>query len=165
MGLGQTVRQLGGGLAALGVRVERPAAAVPQNAVDNLFVVYHGKILLTSIMGQVTVAITSAGNANTKLVHTPTTGAAAQTDLCGVLDLAAGNNGAVDAILTITGTVANALLSDEKDGVDDASLPTLLILQPGTIAVSQSVADGAGSIKWVLQYVALDKYAVVVPAA
>jgi hypothetical protein len=165
MGLGQTIGQLGGGLAALGVRVERPAAAVPQNAVDPLFHVYHGKILLTSIMGQVTVAITSAGNANTKLVHTPTTGLAAQTDLCAVLDLAAGNNGAVDAVLTIDGTVGNPLLSDEKGGVDDASLPVLLILQPGVIGLSQSAADGAGSIKWVLQYVALDKYAVVTVAA
>lgn len=158
MGLGQTVKQLGGGLAALGVRVNKPAAAIPLNTTDALFVVYYGKILLTSIMGQVTEDINIAGNLS-NLIHNPAAGA---TPLCGTLDI---TGDLVDTVYTITGTVGDPMQSDEKAGVEEASLPNLLILQPGTIVLSCANATGTGSIKWVMQYVALDKYAVVRPAA
>lgn len=162
MGFAPTVKQLNKGAAALGVRIVREAAALPQNATGNLFRVTGGKILLTSIVGQVTVEVVCAGAGNTNLIHTPTTGAAVATDLCGVLDLSAGDNGAVDAILTITGTVGDALVSDEKAGSDAPSMSALLlILQPGVIAVQQTHADTTGSIKWVMEYVALDSGAAV----
>lgn len=160
MGLGQTVRELGGGLAALGVRVSRLATAIPQNADDNLFIIQHGKILLTSLMGEVTVIIAGGAN-NTNLLHTPTTGLAAQTDLCAVLDI---NADVVGTQYTIDGTVGNALLDDAGRGEDIASLPVLLILQPGTIAINCAQAAGTGSIEWVLEYVALDQGAKVVVA-
>lgn len=158
MGLGQTVKELGGGLAALGVRVDKPAAAVPQNALDALFVVSYGKILLTSIMGQVT-GVLGGGATNARLVHTPATG---QTNLCGDLVV---TTDPVDTMYSITGTVANAMLEDAGGGVDAATMPILLILQPGTISLITDQAGATGSIKWVLHYVALDKYAVVRPAA
>ena len=165
MGLSSTVKELNKGAAALGVRVWREAAALPQNATDDLFIVTGGKILLTSIIGRVTIAVVCAGVANTNLVHTPTTGLAAHTDLCAVLDLSAGANGGVDALLTIDGTFANALISDVRLGVDAPSMALLLILQPGVIAVQQTHAAATGSIRWALEYVALDTGAVVRRAA
>ena len=162
MGLAATVKQLDRGAAALGVLVFKEAAALPlSGANDDLFRIAGGKILLTSIIGQVTIAVVCAGVANTKIVYTPTTGLATELDLTAAIDLSAGDNGAEDAILTFDGTIGNPLLTDEKEGVDTPSMATPVILQPGVIAVQQAHAAATGSIKWSMQYVALDVGAVV----
>lgn len=159
MGLSATIKQLDRGAAALGVLVFKEATTVPQGgAQSDLFIIAGGKILLTSIIGQVVVAITATGGNATRLVHTPTTGLETLTPLCADLDTNSGDVGLKDAIWTITGDVTDLLISDEKAGVDDPSMLTnLLILQPGVIALECDDADAAGSVKWSMQYVALDK--------
>lgn len=159
--ISQTVKQLGAGLAALGVRVEKPSAAKPDTGTDDLFIVRGGKILLTSLIGQVTVEITNVGVDNMTLQHTPTTGAATAVDLCLLLDI---GGDIVDTIYIITGAVGAAVTDDAGVGVWMGSMQTnLLILQPGTIAVA-CTSDETGSIKWLLHYIAVDTNAYVVPA-
>jgi hypothetical protein len=159
--ISQTIKQLGGGLAALGVRVEKPSAAKPiSDASDDLFIVRGGKILVTSLIGQVTVLITDVGVDNAKLQHTPTTGAMAAVDICNVLDI---GGDIVGSIYIITGAAA-AMQNDGGVGVWIASMGTnLLILQPGTISLTCSGTE-TGSIKWLLHYIAVDTNAYVVPA-
>lgn len=160
--LSQILKGLGGGLGALGVWVETPIADKPiSDANADLFIVRGGKILVTSLIGQVTTIITNVGVDNAMVRHTPDTGAAAITPLCGVLDI--GGN-IVDSIWIITGAVAAALQNDAGAGVWIASMGTaLLALQTGTISWTCSGTE-TGAARWLLHYIAIDKHAYVVPA-
>lgn len=165
MSLSQAVRGLGGGLAALGVRVDKPSADIPVSpAVDGLFVITHGKILLTSLIGQVTKEI-SAGPDLAYVQHLPTTGAVTAIPLCDETATALDIDGAiVGEIFIITGLATDAMQLDEGAGVWIASMGTnQVILQPGTIGWTCD-STNTGKVKWVMHYVALDPGSVVSPA-
>lgn len=163
--ISQTVKRLGGGLAALGVRVDKPATAKPVSAAtSDLFVIRGGKILLTSLIGEVTIDITDVGPDLAYLQHAYTTGTPGTTDLC---DSATGldiGGDTVGTIYIITGDITVDLEDDADVGVYIASMGTnLLVLQPGTIQLVCSATE-TGSIKWLLHYIAIDKNAYVLPA-
>jgi hypothetical protein len=138
-----------------GVRVDRATAALPQTATGGLFTVSGGRVLLTSIVGEVTTAIQNQAN-NTKLVATPTTGSV--NDLSGTVDVA---NLGIGGLLGATGLAGDALVKSTGGGVSNLRNPVIVAI--GTIGLS-CAASNTGSVKWSLTYVPLDGGAAVAAA-
>jgi hypothetical protein len=120
-----------------------------------LFTITGGKVLITSIVGEVTTAITVAGT--TKLQANPTTGATG--DLCAATDLGTTDTPAGD-LISFQGLKGDSIVF----GVGAA--PTLkqpIVVNTGTI--EQVNATGAdGGITWTLTWVPLDNGATVTAA-
>lgn len=142
----------------LGFRVDRATAALPQTTDGALFTITGGRILLTTIIGEVTTAIQNQAN-NTKLKFNPTATGADQ-DLCAVLDIA---NDAVGELYTIDGTVGNAMRSDLLIGLNSLLGAGGLILSEGAIELD-CAASNTGSVAWSMWYVPLDLGATVAAA-
>lgn len=138
-----------------GLRVARPAAALPQTAQSALFTVSNGFIMLTSIFGVVTTVIQTQA-CNTKLVSNPTA-SSTDVDLCAVLNISAD---AVGDIYTITGTLSDAMVGA---GCTAAAMAKPIIIAPGTIELS-TAASNTGAIRWVLHYLPLEAGATVAVA-
>lgn len=135
----------------LGSQVNRATAALPQTATGGLFTVSGGRILLTSIVGEVTTVIQTQAN-NTQLVATPTVGVVAP--LCAVLDITAR---AVGVLLTVSGLVSDALIASGATTITGAVSGQVrpLIVAAGVIGLS-CAASNTGAIKWSMTYVAID---------
>jgi hypothetical protein len=120
-----------------------------------LFTITGGKVLITSIVGEVTTAITVAGT--TKLQANPTTGTTG--DLCAATDLGTTDTPAGD-LVSFQGLKGDSIVF----GVGAA--PTLkqpVVVNTGTI--EQVTATGAdGGITWTLTYIPLDNGASVAAA-
>lgn len=132
--LGQTVSKSTGTLAA---------TTIP------LFTIAGGLVLVTSIVGRVTTAITVANSY--KLQHNPTLGTTA--DLCTAADLGTTDTVAGEILVAKKGTaIAIALVT----------LGTASVLDSGQI---ESVSAGTdGVIKWYVTWVPIDDGATVVAA-
>lgn len=141
-----------------GVRVTRATAALPQSTAGALFTVTGGKVLVTSLIGEVTTVIQTQAD-NTKLTFDPVDAGATQ-DLCAVLDITAD---AVGTMYSLTGTPATAM----QDGLNFLSsnkvLAQPLVLKPGSILLD-CAASNTGSVKWELTYIPLDNGASVAAA-
>src|SRR6185312_4831208 len=87
-----------------GILVNRATASLPATTTASLFTISTGRILLTSIVGEVTTVIQTQAD-NTKLQFDPTDAGATQ-DLCAVLDITAD---AVGTMYSITGTPGTAM--------------------------------------------------------
>jgi len=140
----------------LGQRVDRASATLPQTTDEALFTITGGQILLTALVGEVTVVIETQAN-NTKLKFNPTATGADQ-DLCAVLSITAD---AVGELYTISGTVADALRSDLLIGLPVLTNP--LVLSEGDIELD-CAASNTGEIKWTLFYIPIDDGASVAAA-
>ncbi len=133
--------------ALLGIHVFRPTATLPQGGSGSLFTIHGGKVLMTSIVGEVTTAI---GGANaTKLIATPTTGTA--TDLCATSDI---NTCDVGDLLSIDGVPASTLYS-AHEGAVPVMLGQGVVIQTGDLHLN-CAGSVTGSIEWVVTYVPLD---------
>jgi hypothetical protein len=138
-----------------GRKVDRATAALPQTTQAALFTVSGGRILLTSIVGQVTTVIETQAN-NTKLVANPTTGT--DVDLCAVLDITADEAG---CLYGITGLFSDAMVGA---GAGATVVPRNPVVVPvGTIDLN-CAASNTGSVKWSVTYVPFDDGAQVVAA-
>lgn len=136
-----------------GTRVTRATEALPQTNTKSLFTVAGGKVLVTSIVGEVTAQIGAVANA-TKLTVVPTAGPLA--DLCATTDI---TGDVIGTLYSITGTVATAMLTDGAV----QSLVGGVVVNTGSINVDCAGNDGgAGRVSWVLTYVPLDAGATVV---
>lgn len=142
-------------LVIAGVRVDRATANLPQTATGSLFTVTGGRVLVTSIVGQVTTVVQTQAN-NTKLVATPTVGTV--NDLCAVLDLTAA---AVGSLLSVTGLVSDALVKSTGGAI--ATQRNGIVVAAGAIGLS-CAASNTGQVKWSLTYIPYDDGAAVVAA-
>ena len=141
--------------AVLGERVDRATAALPATAAGALFTVSGGRVMIMSIIGEVTTIIQTQAN-STKLTANPTTGTS--VDLCSVLNISADE---VGCLYGITGTAATALV-----GANAGAIPGQLqnpVVNTGTIDLN-CAATNTGSVKWTLCYVPIDDGAAVVAA-
>ena len=135
--------------------VERDTATLPQTTAGALFTIAGGKVLITSIVGEVTTVIQTQAN-NTKLTANPTTGSS--VDMCANLDISADE---VGCLYGITGTPANALI-----GTNAGLTPAMakgLILNTGTIDLA-CAASNTGAVKWTINYIPIDENATIVVA-
>lgn len=138
-----------------GIRVNRATATLPQTTAAAIFTITGGRIILTSIVGEVTTAIQNQAN-NTKLTANPTTGTS--VDMCAVLSIA---NDEVGCLYSITGTPADAMIGTNAGLVPD--MAKSLVLPVGTIDLD-CAASNTGSVKWTLTYIPLDDGASVAAA-
>lgn len=131
--------------------------AYPTLAVETktLFNVTGGKVMITSIVGEVTTATTVANTV--KLQAHPTTGTTG--DLCAATDLGTTDTPAGD-LISFQGLKGDSIVF----GV--GAVPTLkqpIVVNTGTI--EQVTATGAdGGVTWTLTYVPLDNGAAVAAA-
>lgn len=141
--------------AQYGLKVDRAAATLPQTAQGALFTVTGGRVILTSIIGEVTVALgATATNAN--LIAKPTVGTA--QPLCAVLAVASKE---VGTLFGITGLFTDAMLGANAGA---SVIPRNPVVVPvGTIDLLTSASD-TGSVKWSITYVPFDDGASVVAA-
>ena len=133
-------------------RVSRATAALPQTAAETLVTITGGRVILASIIGEVTTVIQTQTD-NAKLVFNPTE-SGASTDICAVLNITAK---AVGTLLSITGTIATALQSGLWF---TTTMATPLILSEGTIDLDCS-ASNTGNVMWDMYYLPLDEGATV----
>lgn len=132
---------------ALGVRVDKAAAALPQTATGALFNVRGGRVAILGIVGEVTTIIQNQAT-NTKLLITPTVGTA--VDICAVLNLQAKE---VGTLLGITGTFSDAMVGANAGA---GILPARPVVAPvGAIGLN-TAASSTGATKWSIYYLPLD---------
>lgn len=145
---GSTLREV-----LFGAKVERPTAGLPQTATGGLFSVTGGRVLVTSIVGQVTTSIQAQANA-VKLVATPS-GAGAVNDLSATVDV---NGLAAGGLISITGLAGDTAVKSTGGGVSTLRNP--VVVAPGTIGLN-TAASNTGAVRWTLTYVPLDDGAAV----
>ncbi len=143
---------------SLGQKVDRATATLPQSTASALFTISTGRVLVTSIIGEVTTLIQTQADA-TKLTFDPTDTGATQ-DLCATLDITAD---AVGTMYSITGTPTTALQDALNFLPSNKVLAQPLILKPGEVLLD-CAASNTGSVKWTLAYWPIDTGAAVVAA-
>lgn len=140
---------------ALGRQVTRTTSNLPQTAASSIFTVSGGRIEIVRLVGLVTTVIQSGTN-NAKLICDPTTGSTG--DLCTTTDIASLE---VGGMLTIDGTVGNALVKANAFAIKQMALP--LWVPAGAIQFSTD-ASKTGQIQWSLFYLPIDAGAAAVAA-
>lgn len=138
-----------------GSKVDRATATLPQSAAGTLFTVTGGRVLVTSIVGEVTTVIQTQAN-NTKLQSVPTTGST--VDLCAVLDISAKE---VGCLFGITGLFSDALVGSNAGAT--VAPRNAVVVPIGAIKLN-CAASNTGSVKWSITYVPLDNGASVAAA-
>jgi hypothetical protein len=141
---------------ALGINVSRATSALPATAALNIYTVTGGRIMLISLVGEVTTII-QAQACTIKVTSTPTAGSA--VDLSAVSASLSGLE--VGGKLTLPAAAATALVSGNAGGV--IAKQAAWIIPVGSISYTTS-ATNTGAIKWDLTYVPLDAGAQVVAA-
>lgn len=144
---------------ALGLVVTRATATTGLlGATATLFTVTGGRVIVTSLVGELTVA-TGATASVAKLLSTPTTGSA--VDLTSTTSVASKEIGAK---ITPAATLGGAL-SVTNAGAGFVALGTGFIIPIGSIQLNTSAdPTGGGSAKWSLTYFPLDDGAAVAAA-
>jgi len=138
---------------ALGRRVEKSTGTLAATTVP-LFTIAGGEVLVTSIYGKVTTAITVANSY--KLQHNPTTGTT--NDLVAATDIGTTDTPAGD-VLTFDGVRASSIV---RGGGGIVAHGPGIVLQTGQV---ESVSAGTdGVILWVVTWVPLTDGATLVAA-
>lgn len=143
-------------LNALGRRVQGATKTVPQNATQTVFTVTGGRILLTSLYGQVTTVIAGT-TPSAKYVATPTVGTA--NNVCAAVAITAAE---VGCMMSIAGKTTDNLNVVPAASGSVSAMAGSQIVAPGTIGFNTSAADTTGSVLHTLTYVPLDDGATVV---
>jgi hypothetical protein len=138
-----------------GTKVDRATQTIPQTAQAALFTVAGGRILLTSLVGEVTTVIGAVAT-TLAIVGNPTTG----TDVT-IGTATAITSKEAGALIGLAATVGTAL---NVQNAGAGALPTSGTVVPiGTIDWV-TAASTTGAIKWSLTYIPLDDGASVVAA-
>lgn len=136
----------------LGLRVDKSTGTLAATTIS-LFTV-TGRVVVTSIVGEVTTAITVANSY--KLQHNPTTGTT--SDLCAATDIGTTDTPA-GSLLSFQGLVGDSIIQGPGK---IAMLKQPLLLTAGVI---ESVSAGTdGVINWMLSYIPWDVDGVVAAA-
>jgi len=143
--------------AGLGRKVDRATSTLPATGDLSIFTVSGGRIILTSLLGEVTVAIQAQANA-IKVKSVPTTGTA--KDLSATLDI---NAFEVGALISLDGTALSTTLSGTNAGGALALRGVGIFVPIGAIKYN-TAATNTGSIKWSMTYIPYDDLATVVAA-
>lgn len=140
----------------LGTKVDRTTGTLAATGTGALFNVAGGRVVITSIVGEVTTSIQAQANA-IKLVATPS-GNGSVNDLSATIE---SNGLAAGGLLTITGLAGDAMVKSTGGGISNLRNPVIVAV--GAIGLN-TAATNTGSIKWSLTYVPLDDGATVTAA-
>lgn len=145
----------------LGVRVERATDTLPQSTDEAIFAVSGGRVLITSLVGEVTTAIGAGTTPDLKIKYNPTA-AGSDFDLCTAVSIA---SDAVGQMYYIAGSVASpgALLVGGAVGQANPVFTAPLMLSEGDIEIDMDESV-TGSVAWTLTYIPLDDGASVAAA-
>src|SRR4030042_4481947 len=126
----------------------RATALLPQTTQTAYFTV-TGRVIVTLILGEVTVELGNVGVDNMKLIRNPTVGAG-DVDLCTDLDI---GGALVGSLLFINGTLGDPLLLAAHGAIQ--SQPQPVIVTAGSIDLKCSGSE-AGETKWVIHWIPID---------
>lgn len=141
-----------------GILVSRATATLPATAAQNIFTISGGRILLVSLVGEVTTII-QAQSTTVKVTSTPTTGSAIDMSSTGGDINALEVGGRIS--LANPPAAATALVKTNAGYTNLSAVFT--VVPPGSISYTTG-ATSTGSLKWDLIYVPLDNGAQVVAA-
>lgn len=142
---------------ALGRKVDRATASIAATGSTTIFTVTGGRIILTSLVGEVTTVIQAQADA-LKILSTPTTGTL--KDISGTLDI---NAYEVGALISLDGTALSTALSGTNAGAALATTRSGIVIPIGAIRYN-TAATNTGSIKWSMTYIPYDDGATVAAA-
>ena len=143
--------------AGLGYKVDRVTSNLPASTDLTLFTVSGGRIIVTSILGEVTTIIQAQACA-VKLKSVPTTGTA--KDISGTFDI---NAMEVGGLLSLDGTALSTALSGTNAGAALATKAVGIFVPIGSIKLN-TAATNTGQVKWSITYIPYDDLATVVAA-
>lgn len=136
---------------ALGFKVEEPAAVLPATATSHIFLISGGRVVVTSLVGQVTTVC--SGTATTvSLGTTPTVGTANTTGLSTATAITSLEVGSLVSLPLTKGALQVG--SNGGAGVQimgDGGL----VVPAGNIDITTS-ATNTGAFKWTLTYYPFD---------
>jgi hypothetical protein len=148
--------------ALFGLKAEKASAILPAAGLQTLFTVAGGRILVTALVGEVTVVFDGTVN-SLNVVHDPTVGAVG--DISGATVC---TSDAAGTLYTVHGIQA-ALLGTQKEG--GTEVPTHVtaktpvgggfVLPAGVTQLQTTGTDTTGATKWTMLYVPLDDGATV----
>jgi hypothetical protein len=133
----------------LGQTVTKTATTLAATGDGTLFTVTVGKIILTSLVGEVTTVIQAQANA-VKFKSVPTTGTA--KDISGTLDI---NGFEVGALVTLDGTTLATAPSGTNAGAALLTRAPGIVIPIGAIKLN-TAATSTGALKWIATYIPLD---------
>ena len=138
----------------LGLQLDRETTTLPASTYGALFTIAGGRIVLTSIIGEVTTVIQTQA-CNLKITSTPTVGTA--------VDIA--TNLAISAapVQSLYGIGAYVAAMTGGTGAANISSAQGIVIPAGTLGITTS-ATNTGSIKWSITYIPLDDDAYVTVA-
>lgn len=149
----------------LGLRVEKAAFTLPATTSTAMFTVSGGRVIITSLVGEVTTAV-QAQACNLNVTIDPD-GAGAAADLVAATEI---NGDAVGTFYTVSGVQADLLGSQTTGGTQ---VPTHALARvgvgggfmvpEGSILLKTS-ATNTGATSWTLTYIPLDNGASVAAA-
>lgn len=142
---------------ARGFRVDRATDTLPTTAAESIFTVSGGRVLVTLLFGEVTVAIENQ-TCNLKVTVNPTTGTSG--DVASNLDI---DNDEAGTFYLVEGD-SSALVGVSAGGsFFAAGTPAPIIVPVGTIDI-ETGATNTGEIKWTVYYLPLDEGAAIAAA-
>jgi hypothetical protein len=139
----------------LGTSVSRAAALLPATTQAAIFTVAGGKVLVTSLIGEVVVVMPATANV-VKVTGNPTAGT--DVDWCTTTSTASAEVGATLSLGAAALAVKNA------GGGSLGSIAPGYIAQIGTIDLVTTGTAATGTVKWTLTYIPIDDNAVVTAA-
>lgn len=145
---------------AAGINVSRAVAVLPATALQSIYTVTGGRILVVSLTGTV-VAATDATVTTLSVGITPTLGAGTSKPAALAVATAVTSREA-GTMLGLGATIAAALVVGADASVPLA-LPPRQVVGSGAITITTS-ATNAGTVKWDLTYIPLDVAAQVAAA-
>lgn len=128
-----------------GITVQRVASTLPASTDLTIFNVAGGRVLLTTLVGEVTTVIQAQATA-TKIRHTSTVGAIT-SDLCATVDL---TGAVVGTQFGITGSAGTA-------AAIGSAVPQTneVVLTTGALKLN-TAATSTGAMRWTITYIPLD---------
>lgn len=142
---------------ALGAAVNRTAALLPATTQAAIFNVVGGKVLITSLIGEVVVAMPATVN-TVKVTGNPTAGT--DVDWTTAVSTASAEAG---SIITLGVTAGGALVVKNAGGGNGLGYVGF-IAQIGTLDLVTTGTAATGTVKWLCTYVPLDAGATVTAA-
>ncbi len=140
-------------LGILGTKVDRATSTLPATGDLTLFTVSGGRVIITSLVGEVTTAIQAQANA-VKIKSVPTTGTA--KDISATLDI----NG---WLVSLDGTALSTTLSGTNAGAALVTKASGIIVPIGSVKLN-TAATNTGAMKWSITYIPYDDGASVAAA-
>jgi hypothetical protein len=146
-----------------GLIVQEPAKNIPQTNFSNIFTVSGGRVLLTSLVGQVTTAI-GATATTISVGVTPTGGSLAAAAIATATAITSAAVGTLVSVAMPVGALVVGAVAGTGvlalGGSNLFSTGSQLLVSPGVINISTSAND-TGAMSWTCTYIPYDTGATV----